>query len=203
ASGLAGFAGTTDQAHDYTVHVDAAGLQPGTRYYYRFVADDGAISPVGTFVTAPSPTADLPVSFGFTGDADGPMRPCAAHNSPEFAPPPAAGVGSQAFDYFNWLGDPIYEPASGQGTTDFSPAVSNTPSVADYWRKYREQFLPVHTGPYAGLTNFFDSAGHYTLLDNHELGNRQYINGGAPANAPFNTTDPHFTVNTTPTYHPN
>src|SRR5262249_6114335 len=80
---------------------------------------------------------------------------------------------------------------------------SNTPNVADYWRKYREQFLPVHTGPYAGLTNFFDSAGHYTLLDNHELGNRQYINGGAPANAPFNTTDPQFDVNTTGTYYHN
>jgi phosphodiesterase/alkaline phosphatase D-like protein len=202
ATGLATFAGLlTDPAHDYTIHVDATGLQAGTRYYYRFIASDNTVSQLGTFVTAQDPTANVPVNFGFTGDADGLMRPYDATNSANFAPPTSSGVGSQSFDYFVWLGDTIYETASGvQGTPNFSPAVNNTPNVADYWRKYREQFLPVSTGTYAGLTNFFDSTGHYTLLDNHELGNRQFINGGAPANAPFNTTNPLFDVNTTGTY---
>jgi phosphodiesterase/alkaline phosphatase D-like protein len=200
ATGLATFAGTTDPAHDFTIHVDATGLQAGARYFYRFVASDSTLSGVGTFVTAPSPTANVPVSFGFTGDADGLMRPYDATNSPNFAPPTAAGAGPQDFDYFIWLGDTIYETASGQGTPNFSPAVSTTPTITDYWRKYREQFLPVSTGTYPGLTSFFDSTGHYTLLDNHELGNRQFINGGAPASAPFNTTDPQFDVNTSGTY---
>src|SRR5262245_13842745 len=200
ATGLATFAGVTDPAHDYTIHVDATGLQAGTRYYYRFVASDNTVSPVGTFVTAPAATADVPVSLGFTGDADGLMRPYDATSSANFAAPTASGVGPQNFDYFVWLGDTIYETASGQGTPNSSPAVNNTPNIAEYWRKYREQFLPVSTGSYPGLTNFFDSTGHYTLLDNHELGNRQFINGGAPANAPFNTTDPQFDVNTTGTY---
>src|SRR5262249_30900096 len=70
ATGLAGFAGVTDPAHDYTVHIDATGLQPGTRYYYRFVADDGVISEVGTFVTAPDPSANVPVTFAFTAHPD-------------------------------------------------------------------------------------------------------------------------------------
>src|SRR5262249_8278403 len=200
AAGLATFAGVTDPAHDYTIHVDATGLTPGTRYYYRFVADDGTTSQVGTFVTAPGATANVPVSLGFTGDADGLMRPYDATNSPNFAPPTACGVGSQTFDYFAWLGDTIYETASGQGTPNFSPAVNANPNVAEYWTKYKQQFLPVSTGSYAGLTNFFDSTGHYTLLDNHELGNRQFISGGAPASAPFNTTDPQYDVNTTGTY---
>src|SRR5262245_10806870 len=39
ASGLAKFAGITDPAHDYTIHIDATGLQSGTRYFYRFVAN--------------------------------------------------------------------------------------------------------------------------------------------------------------------
>src|SRR5262249_4121735 len=108
----------TEPAHDYTIHVDATGLQPGTRYYYRFVAD-GAISQIGTFVTAPSATANAPVSFGFTGDADGLMRPYDATNSANFAPPNSSGVGSQNFDYLIWLGDTIYETASGQGTPNF------------------------------------------------------------------------------------
>jgi phosphodiesterase/alkaline phosphatase D-like protein len=200
ATGLATFAGTTDPAHDFTIHVDALGLQPGTRYYYRFVASDNTMSPAGTFATAPGATTQTAVNFGFTGDADGLMRPYDATNSANFAPPTSSGVGSGNFDYFVWLGDTIYETASGQGTPNFSPAVNNTPNIADYWRKYREQFLPVNTGSYAGLSNFFDSTGHYTLLDNHELGNRQLINGGAPASVPFNTTDPQFDVNTTGTY---
>jgi len=200
ATGLATFAGTTDPAHDYTIHVDATGLQPGTRYYYRFVADDGTISAIGTFVTAPDATASVPVSLGFTGDADGLMRPYDATNSPNFAAPTSSGVGSDNFDYFVWLGDTIYETASGQGTPNFSPPVSSTPNLAEYWTKYKQQFLPVSTGSYDGLTGFFDSTGHYTLLDNHELGNQQYINGGAPANAPTNSTDSSFDVNTTGTY---
>src|SRR5215510_6775885 len=200
ATGLATFAGTTDPVHDFTIHVDATGLQAGTRYYYRFVASDSTISQVGTFVTAPAATTHTAVSLGFTGDADGLMRPYGATNSANFAPPTSSGVGSQDFDYFVWLGDTIYETASGPGTPNFSPAVNNTPNITEYWRKYREQFLPVSTGDYPGLTNFFDSTGHYTLLDNHELGNRQFINGGAPAAAPFNTTDPTFDANFTGTY---
>jgi len=209
ATGLATFAGVTDPAHDYTIHVDATGLDSGTRYYYRFVASDNTVSQVGTFVTAPDPTAHVPVSFGFTGDADGLLRPYDATASANFAPPTAAGAGPQNYDYFVWLGDTIYETASGAGTPNSSPATADpfadpTQALADYWRKYREQFLPVSTGDYAGLTNFFDSNGHYTLLDNHELGNKQFINGGAPPGTPagagVDATDPANDVNTTGTY---
>src|SRR5262249_35549176 len=74
-TGLATFAGVTAPAHDYTIHVEATGLQAGMRYYYRFVANDNTVSQVGTFVTAPATAANTQVSFGFTGDADGLMRP--------------------------------------------------------------------------------------------------------------------------------
>jgi len=200
AHGLATFAGITDPAHDYTIHVDATGLQPGTRYFYRFVANDSTVSQVGTFVTAPDATARVAVNAGFTGDADGLMRPYDATAGAAFAPPGTPSFGPQNFDYFVWLGDTIYESTSGQGTPNSSPAVSTTPTLSDYWAKYRQQLQPVSTGSYPGLQTFFDSNGHYTLLDNHELGNRQFINGGAPASAPYNTTDPAFDVNTTGTY---
>ncbi|MCU0969286.1 MAG: alkaline phosphatase D family protein [Rubrivivax sp.] len=42
----------TSAARDFTVKVDAAGLQPGTTYYYRFECD-GEISPVGRTRTLP------------------------------------------------------------------------------------------------------------------------------------------------------
>jgi phosphodiesterase/alkaline phosphatase D-like protein len=195
---LATFTGITDPAHDYTIHIDATGLDSGTRYFYRFVANDQTVSPVGTFVTAPDSAAQVPVRFGFTGDADGLMRPYPATASSDFAPP--ADPSATPFDYFVWLGDTMYETASGQGTPNSSPAVSNTPTLSDYWAKYRQQLQPVFTGAYPGLQNFFDSTGHYTLLDNHETGNREFQSGGAPAGAAFNTTNPAFDVNTTGTY---
>lgn len=38
---------------DHTAKVTLAGLRPGTRYYYRFVAPDGSVSPVGRTRTLP------------------------------------------------------------------------------------------------------------------------------------------------------
>jgi 3-phytase/alkaline phosphatase D len=201
ATGLATFAGITDPAQDYTIHLDATGLASGTRYYYRFVANDNTMSQVGTFVTAPDPTAKVAVNLGFTGDADGLMRPYDAASSPAFTPPGSSGSPAGSFDYFVWLGDTIYETGSAG-----SPAVSNTnpPIISQYWAKYKQQFLPVNPGGDPGLTNFFDSTGHYTLLDNHELGNKQFINGGAPQGTPAgagaDATNPANDVNTTGSY---
>ena len=42
----------TDASRDWTVKVDATGLQPGTRYWYRFVAE-GQHSPLGRTRTLP------------------------------------------------------------------------------------------------------------------------------------------------------
>jgi phosphodiesterase/alkaline phosphatase D-like protein len=224
------YSGTTDATQDYTIHLDATGLQSGTTYYYQFVAPDGTLSQAGTFKTAPAPTADVGVHFGFTGDADGLMRPYDATSN--VTAPGVPSFAQQNFDYFTWLGDTIYETASGSPSTDnVSPAVPSSSTAANinspaalatmeqaYWTKYKQQLQPVNTGPYpglgdnsAGLQGFFDSTGHYTLLDNHELGNKQVINGGAPAYtgtlSPTNpngigvdASNPAFDVNTTGTY---
>jgi phosphodiesterase/alkaline phosphatase D-like protein len=207
------YTGTTDPNWDYTIHLDATGLQSGTTYYYRFVTGDGTLSQEGTFKTAPAPTADAAVNFGFTGDADGLMRPYDATSN--VTAPGVPSFAQQNFDYFVWLGDTIYETASGSTTTDnVSPAVpsSSVPSnLTDgglsamqqaYFAKYQQQLEPVSTGSYAGLGDassglqgFFDSTGHYTLLDNHELGNKQLINGGAPEGLNGIGVDPTNTAN--------
>jgi hypothetical protein len=215
------YKGTTDPTQDYTIHLDATGLQSGTTYYYQFVAADGTLSQEGTFKTAPAPTADVAVHFGFSGDADGLMRPYDSVGN--VTSPGVPSFAQQKFDYFVWLGDTIYETASGSTATDnVSPKVPDSNVAANidpnvpgalatleqaYWTKYRQQLQPVNTGPdaglgdnSAGLQGFFDSTGHYTLLDNHELGNKQLINGGAPegsnpprsrpSNRPTPTTSP-------------
>ena len=52
---------------------------------------------------------------------------------------------------------------------------------ADYSKKYRENFLPVNVGGQNCLQVLYAAQGNYTTWDNHELGNRKYIDGGAPA----------------------
>ncbi len=184
----------TDAAKDYTLKVPLTGLQPGTVYYYQFVGPSNELSGVGKFKTAPDPMANAPVHFGFSGDMDGLMRPYAL----------ASSIPAQNFDFYMNLGDVIYENASNAGVTNGTPGPNNSPSVTlsgtlpapsatgatqaqlfnDYSKKYREQFLPVNSGGQNSLQSFYAAQGNYTLYDNHELGNRQYVNGGAPAGGP-------------------
>lgn len=183
--------GTTDPKRDYILKLPVEGLKSGTRYYYQFQATDGTLSPVGTFKTAPEADSLVPVRFGFSGDADGQWRPY---------------ISTQEFDkldldYFVWLGDTIYETASTGSPAVADVFVNPTQALADYRRKYREQFQPVNPNGFASLTSFFASQGNYTLLDNHELGNNQFINGGAPVGSPAgagaDAANPVNDVNTT------
>ena len=184
----------TDSSKDFTLKVPVTGLQPGTVYYYQFVGSNNELSGIGKFKTAPDISTNAPVHFGFSGDMDGLMRPYALSST----------IPAQNFDFYVNLGDVIYETASNAGVTSGTPGPNSSPSVTlsgtvpapsatgatqaqlfnDYSRKYREQFLPVNSGGQNGLQQFYAAQGNYTLYDNHELGNRQYINGGAPAGGP-------------------
>jgi acid phosphatase len=171
ATGVQTFSVSTDATKDYTAKLNVTGLLPGTRYYYRFTTGT-VTSGAGTFKTAPDAATATPVHFAFSGDLDGLMRPYpASHN-----------FNQLDLDFFVFLGDLIYETASTG-----SPAVTSTASATatqlfnDFSRKYREQFIAVNSGGQNGLQTLFAAQGNYSLFDNHELGNKQYINGGAPA----------------------
>jgi phosphodiesterase/alkaline phosphatase D-like protein len=176
---------STVAARDYTARVLATNLSAGTRYFYRFVnaLNPANGSPVGVFKTAPDISTPTEVTFGFSGDADGLMRPYAL----------ARELPSLGLDFFMWCGDTIYETASlGSPSVTLSgtiPAPSTNGAAAaqlfnDYSKKYREQFFAVNPGGQACLAPLFAAQGNYTLYDNHELGNRQYINGGAAPGGP-------------------
>ena len=182
-SGVLSFPVTTDVSRDYAAKLTVTGLTPGTRYFYRFT-DGNVTSDTGRFTTPPAATDARGVRFAFSGDADGLIRPYAL----------ASQIPAKNFDFFVFDGDTIYETSSSIG----SPAVASTGSIptpsangataatlkADFSRKYREQFLPVNAGGQPALKAFYAGQGNYTMLDNHELGNKQYINGGAPAGGP-------------------
>ncbi len=181
----------TNASKDYTLKVQLTGLQSGTVYYYQFTGPANEKSLIGRFTTAPDPTAQAAVRFAFSGDMDGLMRPYAL----------ASTIPAQNFDFYVNLGDVIYENASNAGVTTGVAGPNNSPSVtlsgtvpaptstgatqaqlfADYSKKYREQFLPINVGGQNGLQTMYAAQGIYALYDNHELGNRQYVNGGAPA----------------------
>src|SRR5713101_736632 len=195
--------GTADADGDFTLKLDATGLTPNTKYYYRFLAPGGVTSGTGQFTTAPTSNQRVDVKFGFSGDADGRFRPY----------PSIAGLASQKLNYFVFLGDTMYETAStgsrvaptitGQSTnpTDLSDALSA------YNQKYLDNIrgvnpangLPSSSGQQS-LQPMLAATGTYTLLDNHELGNQSPQSGGAPPTALQQTTDPSFDVNTTDSY---
>lgn len=200
-TGISTINATTDAAKDYTCKADITGLLSGTVYYYRFVGPASELSIVGKFKTAPAANAAVPVHFAFSGDNDGLMRPYAL----------ATTIPAQNLDFYINLGDVIYENASNLTSSGAHNSASwlNSPSVTlsndslsrdglprattspafatqtqlktDYEKKYRENFLPVNSGGQNSLQVLYAAQGNYTTWDNHELGNRKYIDGGAPA----------------------
>ncbi len=164
---------STDPKRDYTTKLDIKGLKSGTRYYYRFLTKN-KISSVGTFKTAPSNSAKVPIRLAFSGDADGQWRPY----------PSTQNFDKLNLDYFILLGDAIYETKSAISEATADPFTNTSQALLDYRRKYREQLEPVKAGGFTGLQKLFAANGNYTLLDNHELANKQFINGGAPAGTP-------------------
>lgn len=168
----------SDPARDGVARVEVSGLAPGATWYYRFVAPGGETSPAGRFRTAPPAHQAAAVSLAFSGDADGRWRPYPLVH--DFGASHSGG----GLDFFVFIGDTIYETASAGSPAAADPFADPVRALADYRRKYRENLEPVHPGGQAGLAPLYAAQGQYTLPDNHELGNRQFQSGGAPAGEP-------------------
>lgn len=193
-TGVRTFEGNTDEGRDYTLKLDISGLDSLTPYYYRFRTQDYDYSSVGSFKTAPTADQEVGVRFGFSGDADGKWRPY----------PSLSSLKDKNLDYFVFLGDTIYETKSNISEATTDPFANPAQALADYHRKYRENLEPVIEGGFPGTQDIYSSQGNYILIDNHELGNKQFINGGAPAGTPagigVDATDTTYDVNRTGTY---
>jgi phosphodiesterase/alkaline phosphatase D-like protein len=168
------YRGAADPARAGTVKIEATGLQSHTRYFYRFISDDGSVSPTGRFTTAPRDDEKVGVRFAFSGDAQGAYRPY----------PLVHRFGELSLDFFVFLGDTMYEQPSYGSPAAADPFANPSQALADYRRKYLENILPVRPGGFSGLHAMFAAQGNYTVLDNHELGNAQFQSGGAPPGDP-------------------
>jgi len=201
----------TDSTQDSTCKSQIVDLSPQTVYYYRFVAPTGEKSNVGRVKTAPKPSQRASLRFAFSGDYDGLIRPYAlASVIPSQKLDFYVSLGDVIYETASdltlsgphngepWLKSPSVTLSGPAATLNGDPngtAVANTcrnnttwatqaQLKIDYEKKYREQFLPVNTGGQDSLQTLYAAQGNYTTYDNHELGNRQYINGGAPAGGP-------------------
>jgi alkaline phosphatase D len=129
-------------------------LAPGRRYWYRF-RQGRALSPVGSFRTAPGPSASVRVRFAYTGDADGTRDPRTgrpAYNGFEVY----GRMAAEGNDFNINLGDTIYSDSEVGGVP---PALT----VAAKAAKYRENlgFLP--------LRRLRAATGLYSHWDDHEF----------------------------------
>src|SRR5262249_15237276 len=117
----------TSAARDFTVKIDASGLQPGKQYWYRFRKDED-FSAVGTFKTAPSTSTAANVKLAYTGDSD----------TTKLSGVPAVNdfkvlqaLQAENPDFWIYLGDTIYSDSS------FRPGGPAT-TLADYRATYRD-----------------------------------------------------------------
>ena len=153
----------TGPARDHTVKLDATGLRPATRYFYRFLLD-GVASPVGRTKTAPAPNADVQsLRFGVVSCSNIPggwfsaYRHLAARND---------------LDAVLHLGDYLYE----YGNDEYGSVRDHQPphemeSLADY-RQRHAQYKQDPDLQALHLKNPF-----IVTWDDHEVTNDQWKSG--------------------------
>jgi alkaline phosphatase D len=155
----------SDAARDHTIKVDATGLDPNTRYWYRFRAL-GATSTVGRARTAPAePTRS--VRFGMVSCSNfeagffTPYRMLAARNDLDFV----LHLGDYIYEY----GRGVYGPGPAIGRPHEPPGEIIT--VDDYRRRY---------ACYRGdrdLRALHAAHGFINTLDDHEVADNSWRNG--------------------------
>ena len=138
---------------DQTFRIAVRGLTPGTKYQYHF--QQGATSsPVGSFKTAPPPTANATIRFAFSGDADATPGP---NGQPGFNHFETYGrMAAEKNDFNINLGDTIYSDSEVAG----SPPALTVPAK---WAKYKLGLaLP-------NLRKLRAATGLYSHWDDHEF----------------------------------
>jgi phosphodiesterase/alkaline phosphatase D-like protein len=160
----------TDASRDWTVKVEAAGLTPGTSYYYRF-SKDGVISPIGQTRTLAINSYNARIA----------LFSCANFTAePEFAVYGKAAEinGKRPYDAWVHVGDYIYEYGKGgyssaEGSVElrgFKPD-KEIVSLDDY----RQRYAQYHTD--ANLQTLRQSAPLIAIWDDHETANKSYKDG--------------------------
>jgi alkaline phosphatase D len=158
---------TARASGDNTLQVTVRGLQPGTKFFYRFQGTGGKRSDTGTFRTAPAATANATIRFGWSGDAD--AQKAQGASQPFFGNFGVYGAMARENNNFNLnFGDTIYSDTEVGATIAngvFRPAAPTALSVAAKWQKYRQNLANTN------LQRLRNSAAIYNHWDDHEFVN--------------------------------
>ena len=151
----------TNAARDFTVKVDAAGLNGYTTYYYQFRVGDTK-SPVGRTKTAPSATETERLRMAAVA--------CSQWTTGYFN-----GYGNlarrQDLDLVLCLGDYIYEYGNGEGDVRLHSPAHEITTLSDY----RERHAQYKTDP--DLQELHRQNPWVTIWDDHESANNSYSGG--------------------------
>jgi len=157
-------------AHDHTVKVDVKGLQPYTRYWYRFSAA-GQTSAVGQTQTAPDVADEthalrfaLVTCSNYTGGYFTAYRAIAQRNDLDFV----LHVGDYIYEYGN--GADRYGPKSLKGKRDAQPATE-----AIDLKGYRLRHAIHKADPDQQAAHKI--APWITIFDDHEVANNSWASG--------------------------
>ena len=152
------FTGITPLAeHDFTIKTMVKNLDPGTRYYYRFLAPAGVKTPLGTFRTLPRADRARPLEVIVTGDSD-----ILWQEHPEDGPAPIRDfavldrVREEKPNVFVYMGDTIY--------SDSETGAPLAETLEEKWAKYKGNRLPATTQALRKLNT-------WAVWDDHEVVN--------------------------------
>jgi alkaline phosphatase D len=161
-----------DLAH--TVHVEVAGLEPDTAYWYRFTVE-GWDSPVGRARTLAvgSPEA---LRFGFVS--------CQNYASGYY--PALAALATEDCDLWLHLGDYIYENEGG------GPTRSHGPDECFTLAQYRDRYALYKTDP--DLQAAHHAAPVIPIWDDHEVDNNYTVVDDARQTAAYRAWFEHLPV---------
>lgn len=140
---------TTSADQDHTVRIEVNGLQPSTRYFYRFIfLDTGEASPIGSFRTAPADDDPRSLRFVYSGDSHAAFQPFTLLKH----------AADEAPDFWFWAGDTMYADSILLG---LPPATD----LEGFREKHRENRDDAH------LRNLLAVSPVWAQWDDHELGN--------------------------------
>ncbi|MCX7606143.1 MAG: alkaline phosphatase D family protein [Bacteroidia bacterium] len=151
---------STDAARDYTVKVDATGLQPGQWYYYRFQALN-ATSPIGRTRTAPTGSVSrLRIA----------VVSCADYQNGFYNAYENITLRNDV-DFVLHLGDYIYEYGPSQNTVRQSEPPREILTLEDYRIRYSHYRLD------SSLQWLHQNYPMIAVWDDHELANDAWTGG--------------------------
>lgn len=153
---------TTSPDLDYTVKVDVDGLDPNTRYYYRFKAFD-KISPAGKTRTLPKGSVDS-LKFAVVSCSNWQHGYFNAYDR----------IASKDVDVVLHLGDYIYEYGANNARKNVDRRHLPDHEIVTL-NDYRTRYSQYHTDK--GLRNMRQQHPIITIWDDHEVANNTYADG--------------------------